>query len=82
MTSRGLLAGGGNEGPGWRGFALPRLINASGGSVPAVAVLYATFDVALLWITTGLPAESAATLYWIGVGVVCVLAAGVGLGTR
>ena len=131
-----LLAGGGNEEPGWRGFALPRLqerfgpllgtlvlaalwagwhlpaffdpsstqaalppvawtlgvvvnslvltylFNATVESVPVAALYHATFNVAGLWVLSGLPVDDVGVVYWMGIGLFTAVAAGLVLVTR
>ena len=131
-----LVAGGGNEEPGWRGFALPRLqdrfgpvsgtlilgvlwagwhlpaffdpassqallpplawalsvvvtsliltwlFNVATESIPVVALYHTMFNVAGIWVISGLPVEAVSTFYWTGVGVFGVFAVGLVLATR
>lgn len=131
-----LVAGGGNEEPGWRGFALPRLqaeygplggslvlavlwagwhlpafldpassqagvppiawtvavvaltailtwlFNVAGESVPVAVLFHTAFNVALVWVVSGLPPGQLGTYYWSGVAIVVVVALVAALVTR
>lgn len=63
-------------------LVLTWLFNVAAESVPVVALYHATFNVAGLWVISGLPVEAISTFYWTGVGVFCVFAVGLVFATR
>jgi membrane protease YdiL (CAAX protease family) len=62
-------------------YALTWLFNATR-SVPVAAVFHATFNVAGLWVLSGLPADATGAYYWVGVALFAVLAAALVVSTR